>query len=60
LRRELDGFYSPTADADTNELYIRYRFLDKMHECIVGEMEELRMPVQGESKGLLLVACWCM
>jgi DnaJ-like protein C11, C-terminal len=40
----LDGFYDPNEAGDNNELYVRYHFLDRLHECQVGDSDELIIP----------------
>lgn len=44
----LEGFYDPSdrLDVTDHQLYVKYKFLNRPHECIVGDTEELRMPLQ--------------
>lgn len=42
----LEGFYDPNDNAMENVLYVRYRFLGALHECIVGDQDELCLPLE--------------
>jgi len=43
----LEGFYDPNEDNDVeNLLYVRYRFLGRLHECIVRDSDELVLPLE--------------
>jgi hypothetical protein len=42
----LEGFYDPNDDAIDNCLYIKYKFLDRLHHCMVADDEELCLPMQ--------------
>jgi len=41
----MEGFYDPS-DSGDNELYIRYVFLNRAHECIFGDLDEVCIPLQ--------------
>ncbi|XP_074654663.1 dnaJ homolog subfamily C member 11-like [Tubulanus polymorphus] len=45
LKSGLPGFYDPCIGED-KVLYIRYRFRQQLHHVTVGEIEELRCPLQ--------------
>uniref|UniRef100_A0A0A9VTB9 DnaJ subfamily C member 11 n=1 Tax=Lygus hesperus TaxID=30085 RepID=A0A0A9VTB9_LYGHE len=42
----LEGFYDPNDNKVSNLLYVRYKFLNRLHEVIVEDHEELCLPLE--------------
>lgn len=41
----LEGFYDPLDNGEP-QLYVKYKFLGKLHECTIGDNDDLVIPIQ--------------